>query len=124
MSLLKDKFGAMVPGLREDIKALVTKFADVKISEVTVGQAYGGMRGVKGMVCDTSVVEPDKGLIIRGIPVLELTDRLPEEIFWLLLTGDLPTKAESENLRTSLLNIARSAYVWDVLSAMPPTATR
>jgi len=30
------------------------------------------MRGVKGMICDTSLVEPDVGLIIRGYPILDL----------------------------------------------------
>jgi citrate synthase len=119
--MLKDKFGAMIPGLREDIKALVKEFADVKISDVSVAQAYGGMRGVKGMICDTSVVEPEKGLIIRGIPVLELTDKLPEEIFWLLLTGDLPSEEERKDLRAEFAEHNQvPAYVWNVLNAMPP----
>ena len=68
---LKDKFAAMIPALREEAKTVIKGSGDKVISEVTVAQAFGGMRGVKGMICDTSVVEPDKGLIIRGIPLLE-----------------------------------------------------
>ena len=66
--------------------------------QLTIGAAFGGMRGLKAMVCDTSEVPPDKGLIIRGIPVKELASNLPEEIFWLLCVGTLPN---TENWRTS-----------------------
>ena len=120
MSLLKQKLAQLIPTLREDIKKLVTGYGDKVISEVNVAQAYGGMRGVKAMICDTSVVEPDKGLIIRGIPILELTDKLPEEILWLLLIGELPQADELKSLQDDLA--ARSevpGYVWDVLAAMP-----
>ncbi|OPX23612.1 MAG: type I citrate synthase [Planctomycetales bacterium 4484_113] len=120
MSSLKEKLAQQIPGLREEIKALVKEYGDRVISEVTVKQAYGGMRGVKGMVCDTSVVEPDKGLIIRGIPILELTEKLPEEILFLLLTGDLPTEEELKSLQQDLSSRAEvPGYVWDVLAAMP-----
>ena len=120
MSLLKKKLADQIPGLREDIRNLIKTHGGKVISEVTVQQAYGGMRGVKGMVCDTSVVEPDKGLIIRGIPVLELTDKLPEEIFWLLLTGELPSAEELKSLQDDLRQRYEvPGYVWDVLRAMP-----
>ena len=29
-------------------------------------QAYGGMRGIKGMVCETSVLDADEGIRFRG----------------------------------------------------------
>ncbi len=84
-------------------------------------QAYGGMRGVKAMICDTSLVEPNKGLIIRGIPISELTDRLPEEIFYLLLTGELPDKEGLEDLQKQLSEHSKvPEYVWNVLRAMDP----
>jgi len=120
MSLLKEKLAQQIPGLREDIKKLVKEHGDYKISDVSVKQAYGGMRGVKGMICDTSVVEPDKGLIIRGTPILEMTDWLPEEIFFLLLTGDRPSAEELKSLQEDISSRSEvPAYVWDVLAAMP-----
>jgi citrate synthase len=91
MSKLQEKLAQQVPGLRETVKKLTKESGSVKISDVTVEQAYGGMRGVKSLVCDTSEVPPDKGLIIRGIPVAQLTEQLPEETFWLLLTARNPT---------------------------------
>ena len=85
MAGLKEKFASQIPGLRDEVRTLVKTRGDVVLSEATVAMAYGGMRGIKGMICDTSVVEPDQGLIIRGIPLGELTDKIPEEIFFLLV---------------------------------------
>jgi citrate synthase len=120
MSALHDKFAARLPQLREQRAEILKGKGDFKISEVSVAQAFGGMRGVKSLICDTSLVEPDKGLIIRGIPILDLTERLPEEIFFLLLTGELPTKAELKNVQDDLKKRAGAPdYVWKVLEAMP-----
>jgi citrate synthase len=120
---LKEKLAGIIPKLREERKAILKEHGDKKISDVMVAQAFGGMRGVKGMICDTSVVEPDKGLIIRGKGILDLKDRLPEEIFWLLLTGDLPSKDELAGLQKDWKKNAEvPKYVWKVLKAMPKTS--
>lgn len=120
MATLKSKLSSLIPGWREEIGNLVKAHGDTKVSEVSMTQAYGGMRGVKCMVCDTSEVPPDKGLLIRGTPVGELTDRLPEEIFYLLVTGELPDKTALKGLQTELAERAKiPTYVWKVLEAMP-----
>jgi citrate synthase len=120
MSALKDKLAVDFPKFRDEIAALLKEHGDVKISEVTISQAYGGMRGVNGLVCDTSEVPPDKGLIIRGIPIGNLTEKSPEEVFWLLLTGELPTKDQVKDLSADLKSRAKVPdYVWKVLEAMP-----
>jgi citrate synthase len=120
MPLLKDKLAEQIPTLRKEVQALVKERGSTVISEVTVAQAFGGMRGVKGLVCDTSVVDPDKGLAVRGVPIGELANRLPEEIFYLLLTGELPNKAALADLQAELHSRAQvPGYVWDVLRAMP-----
>lgn len=120
MSILHDTLAQLIPPLREEMKALLKDHGDKVISEVTVAQAFGGMRGVKSLICDTSEVPPDKGLIIRGTPVKDLADRLPEEIFYLLLTGKLPDAAALKDLQTELKARAEvPQYVWDVLDAMP-----
>ncbi len=123
MAKLQEKFGGDLPALRDDIRELVKGYGDVVLSEATVAQAYGGMRGIKSMICDTSEVSPDKGLIIRGIPLLEITDKLPEEIFWLLVTGELPNADELKDLQGDLTARAGvPSYVWDVMRAMPKDA--
>ena len=120
MSLLKEKLASILPKYREEVTNLRKNFKDVEISKVTLGQAYGGMRGVKGMVCDTSLVTPNEGLIIRGIPIKDLGDKLPEEIFWLLITGDLPNAEELADVQKEFKSQTKlPAYVVNVLKAMP-----
>jgi citrate synthase len=117
---LKEKLAQQIPALREELQAINKEHGNMVISEVTIGQALGGMRGVKGLVCDTSVVDADKGLAIRGIPIADLASRLPEEIFYLLCTGELPDAAALASLQSDLRQRAEvPAYVWDVLHAMP-----
>lgn len=120
MATLKQTLAKKIPVLRDEIKGFVKANANTVISEVTVAQAYGGMRGVKALVCDTSVVPPDKGLIIRGTPIGELKDQLPEAVFFLLVTGELPDDAAIEDLTKDLKSRAKVPdYVWNTLEAMP-----
>ncbi len=120
MDVIKLKLKEKIPVWREEIKNLVKEYGDKVISEVTVSQAYGGMRGVKALICDTSEVPPDKGLIIRGIPIAQLKNKLPEEVLYLLIIGELPDKSATEEVKNDLKKRAKiPAYVWDVLKAMP-----
>ncbi len=120
---LKEKLAGLIPKLREERTEILKGHGDKVISEVSVAQAFGGMRGVKGMICDTSVVEPDKGLIIRGKPILDIQDKLPEEIFWLLITGDLPSADELALFQKELKEHGEvPKYIWKVLKAMPKTS--
>ncbi|HEC79190.1 MAG TPA: citrate (Si)-synthase [candidate division WOR-3 bacterium] len=120
MAKLKELLAKKIPALREDIKNFVKANADKEISKVTVKQIYGGMRGVKALICDTSVVPPDKGLIIRGKPIAELKNELPEAVFYLLVSGEMPDKEAVEDLRKDLKARAQVPdYVWKTLEAMP-----
>ena len=119
-NLLKKKLSSLLPALRDEAKSIVKEHGTRNISEVTIDQLYGGMRGVKGLVCDTSEVGLDTGLIIRGIPILELTDKLPEEVFYLLLIGELPNAEELKDLQEELsARAALPQYVIDMLNALP-----
>ena len=63
---------------------------------------YGGMRGMKGLVTETSVLDPEEGIRFRGYTIPECQERLPkapggeeplpEGLFWLLVTGEVPTE--------------------------------
>jgi len=120
MSHLYETLRKKIPEWRYEVKQLIDAKGDASISNVTLAQAYGGMRGVKGLVCDTSSVSPDTGLIIRGRPLLSITNILPEEVFYLLLTGDLPDETALKDLQAQLTEHQEIPdYVWDVLKAMP-----
>lgn len=120
MPTLKEKLAEQITALRDEVKNLIKEHGNKVVSEITVAQIFGGLRGVKALVCDTSSVPPEKGLLIRGIPVKDLVDRLPEEVFYLLLTGELPDE-ESMKLLMADLRKRRKVpdYVWKVLKAMP-----
>lgn len=123
MSLLKQELRKQIPRVQNEIKQLIIDKGDEKISDVTVAQAFSGLRGIKAFVCDTSSVSADKGLIIRGIPLLEITHILPEEVFFLLLTGRLPNKNELTDLKKDFSShLEVPDYVWRVLSEMPDDA--
>ncbi len=120
MAKLQNRLAKLIPEWRADVGALVKKKGAKKIGDVTVQQAYGGMRGVKAMICDTSEVPPDVGLLIRGTPIGELADKTPEDIFYLLCTGELPNSRDRKALSEELAARAKvPAYVWKVLEAMP-----
>ena len=120
MAKLQNALAKNIPLWRTDISKLVKKHGDKKISDVTVLQAYGGMRGVKGMVCDTSEVPPDKGLLVRNTPIGKLANKTPEDIFYLLCTVDLPSAKDRRALTDELNSRAKvPSYVWKVLEAMP-----
>lgn len=120
MSILLEKLEQKIPNWREDVRTLIYDSGSSVISEVSLKQAYGGMRGVKGLVCDTSSVSEDTGLIIRGIPLLDIIEILPEEVLYLLLTGDLPDKDALSELQSNLQEHAVVPdYIWTILRNMP-----
>jgi citrate synthase len=108
MSSLKEKFASTLEPMREKVKTMIKEHGDTKISDVTVAQAYGGMRGVKCMVTETSALDPVEGIRFRGFNIPELREKLPkapggeeplpEGIFYLLLTGELPTEDEVKEI--------------------------
>lgn len=119
MGVLHDVFAGQVAGLRAERAEALKQHGSRTISEVTAAQAFGGMRDVRALVCDTSVVDPDRGLIIRGIPVRQLLDRTPEDIFFLLLIGRLPSAEESRAVRDEIAAQPRvPEAVWHALEAM------
>jgi len=99
MSRLKERLGERIETIRDEAREIVDAQGDRVLSEVTVKQAYGGMRGVKGLICDTSEVDPEDGLRIRGIPVRELAGVTAEECFFLLVVGERPSDEERESVR-------------------------
>ncbi len=120
MGALHDIFANQVGTLRAERAAVAKACGDRVVSEVTAAQAFGGMREVRALVCDTSVVDPDRGLIVRGVPVLDLLDRTPEEVFFLLLIGRLPSESEARAMRDEIASQPRvPEVVWHAVEAMP-----
>ena len=119
MATLHEVLREQVDVRRQEIADLVREHGSKVISQVTVEQAYGGMRGVRGLICDTSVVDPDKGLSVRGNHLLDIAHIWPEEMFFLLLTGRMPCEDGKKTLQMELDRRSQvPSYVWDVLRSM------
>jgi citrate synthase len=127
---LKDVLRSKIEAQRPRTQKLLKEHSDVKLGEVSIAQAIGGARGVRCLVTDISYLDPMEGIRFRGMTIPEVMDALPRppgkdypyvEGFWyLLLTGDVPTKSQAEEIVEDFKT--RSAipqYVIDVLRAMP-----
>ena len=65
MPRLREKIRNRIPKIRALIKdEILSKHAGETVGDVTVKQVYCGMRGVIGLVCNSSYVDPYKGLHI------------------------------------------------------------
>jgi citrate synthase len=130
MASLKEKFASKLDPMRDKVRTMLKEHRDVKISDVTVAQAYGGMRGVKCMVTETSALDPMEGIRFRGYNIPQLRQKLPkapggeeplpEGIFYLLLTGELPTDEDVQEITKEWQKRSTlPGYLIDVLKAIP-----
>ncbi|KAG1649764.1 Citrate synthase, mitochondrial [Nymphon striatum] len=101
---LKDVLANKIPEKQKEVKEFRSKHGNTKVGEITVDMMYGGMRGMKGLVTETSVLDPEEGIRFRGYSIPECQkllptakdgkEPLPEGLFWLLMTGDVPTEGQ------------------------------
>ncbi|MEN3026931.1 MAG: citrate (Si)-synthase [Chlorobiota bacterium] len=119
-TLLRQRLEGLAPQWQQQLRTVLSDYGSTPIADIRVEQVIGGMRGVPALLCETSLVIPTEGLRIRNIPIADLADRTPEDIFWLLCTGELPSEEERGSLRQSLAERAPvPTYVWDALRALP-----
>jgi len=127
---LKTSLASKTATLKKEVEALLAAHGNTTIAEVTVSQAYGGMRDIKCMVTETSSVDPQEGIRYRGMSIPELQAKLPkapkgsqplpEGVFWLLLTGDVPNAAQVAEVTAAWrANEALPAHVTRTLDALP-----
>jgi citrate synthase len=120
MSSIFEKLNTKIEDWRIEAKKILEACGDKELSSVTISQAYGGMRGVRALICDTSRVPKDEGLIIRGTHLKKLINRTPEEIYFLLLTSELPDKEELDSFSFEIKKRKEVPdYVWNILKQMP-----
>jgi len=130
MATLKETLFKKIQEHRPRTTRLVKEFGDVKLGDVTIAQAIGGARGVKCLVTDISYLDPMEGIRFRGMTIPETFEALPKvpgseypyvEGFWyLLLTGDVPTEAQVQEVVEDWKARAQvPEYVFDVLRTMP-----
>lgn len=128
---LKSAIAAAIPERRNQYKQVKAK-ADTKIGDVTVGMVIGGMRGLKAMQWDASVLDGNSGIRFYGLTIKEClnklpkgktgTEILPESMLWYLLTKEIPTEAQVYGLSKDLAQQGDlPRHTKQILDAMPKT---
>lgn len=130
MGIVKDKFREKADIANAEIKDLLKEHGNKKIGEVTLSQIYQGMRGMTGLVTETSLLDSQDGIRFRGYSIPELQQKLPkaphgseplpEALFYLMLIGELPT-AEEVNHVTSVWQRRSHVpqHVFNAIDALP-----
>src|SRR3982751_2477900 len=101
MGKIQERFKAKADQAGVEIKEILKEHGSKKIGEVTLSQVYQGMRGITGLVTETSLLDSQDGIRFRGYSIPELQEKLPkydggseplpEGLFYLMLVGGLAT---------------------------------
>lgn len=108
MEVIKERFRQKADALSIEIKELLKQHGNKVIGEVQLSQIYQGMRGITGLVSETSLLDAQEGIRFRGYSIPELreklpkapggTEPLPEGLFYLMLVGELPTEDDVQRI--------------------------
>jgi citrate synthase len=130
MEDIKERFKSKADVVSAEIKGILKTHGNKKIGEVTLSQIYQGMRGMTGLVTETSLLDSAEGIRFRGYSIPELQKQLPkakagdeplpEGLFYLMLMGELP-KPSDVDLVTSIWQRRSHVpnYVFDTIESLP-----
>lgn len=130
MESLKNKFKEKALQLSSEIKEMLAKHGNMKLGEYTIEQIYSGMKGVIGLITETSKLDPIEGIRFRGYSIPELrqllpkakdgNEPLPEGLFYLLLIGEVPTEEDVKNITIDWQRRSNvPKHVFDVIDELP-----
>ena len=108
MGIVKERFKEKAEASNAEIKNLLKEHGTKKVGEVTLAQVYQGMRGITGLVTETSLLDAQEGIRFRGYSIPELQQKLPkapdggeplpEGLFYLMLVGELPSDDDAHHI--------------------------
>jgi citrate synthase len=130
MGYVKDSFKAKADEQLKEIKNLLEKHGNKELDKVTLAQAYQGMRGIPGLVTETSLLDSNEGIRFRGFSIPELRERLPkaeggneplpEGLFYLMLVGDIPSHEDVDHISATWARRSHVPnHVFAVIEALP-----
>ncbi len=133
MEEIKERFKAKADSVSAEIKQMLKEHGSKVIGEVTLAQIYQGMRGITGLVTETSLLDANEGIRFRGYSIPELKEKLPkakggdeplpEALFHLMLLGELPSQEEADVITATLQRRSHVPnYVFDTIEALPVTS--
>ncbi len=108
MGYVKDHFKEIADKQALEIKNLIAQHGEMKVGDVTLAQVYQGMRGITGLVTETSLLDSNEGIRFRGFSIPELREKLPkadggeepcpEGLFYLMLVGEIPSDEDAGHI--------------------------
>ena len=133
MGYVKDLFKEKADAQNKEIKSILEQHGNMKIEDVTLAQAYQGMRGITGLVTETSLLDSNEGIRFRGFSIPELREQLtkaeggneplPEGLFYLMLIGAVPSKEDTLHISETWARRSHVPnHVFDVIEAFPVSA--
>lgn len=130
MGYVKDRFKEVATAQNAEIKALIAEHGEKVLDKVTLAQAYQGARGIPALVTETSLLDANEGIRFRGFSIPELREKLPkvdggkepcpEGLFYLMLTGELPSDENAAHISTVWARRSHVPnHVFQVIEALP-----
>jgi citrate synthase len=133
MDKLKEIFAEKSQAHAKELKELVKEHGTLHVDDVNLDQVVGGMRDITSMLWEPSLLDAEEGIRFRGYSIPELKEKLPaaskgkeplpEGLFWLMLTGTLPSKDDVKWLTEAWVRRAHvPEHVFKALDALPVDA--
>ncbi len=130
MSEFKERFAQRAEKMRNEYQDLKKNHSEVDLGNYNIGQVLGGMRGMIGLLYDTSALDPEEGIRFRGYSIPELREKLPkvpggtepmpEAIFYLMLMDELPSYEDADMVtRTWRSRSDVPNHVFTMLDGLP-----
>ncbi len=133
MGYVKDRFQEVATRQAQEIKDIIAKHGEKSLGATTVAQAYQGMRGIPGLITETSLLDANEGIRFRGFSIPELREKLPkaeggneplpEGLFYLMLIGDVPNDEDVDHISATWARRSHVPnHVFDVIESFPVSA--
>ncbi len=111
-NLLKNRVAEQIPEVQSQVRGILKNHGKKELATISIENVIMGMKELPLMFYPCSSLDPSEGIRFRGLTISEMKDRLPkvgseplpEAVFWLLMTGEIPTLTELEDLQSSIIN--------------------
>ncbi|MCF1714390.1 citrate (Si)-synthase, eukaryotic [Flavihumibacter sp. RY-1] len=130
MGSYKEKLKEKGDAAAAEVKSLLKEHGNKVIGEVSLSQVYQGMRGITGLVTETSLLDSQEGIRFRGYSIPELqaklpkakggSEPLPEGLFYLMLFNELPTEEDMNEMTAKWQRRSHvPTHVFNTIDALP-----
>ncbi|KIL69684.1 hypothetical protein M378DRAFT_156906 [Amanita muscaria Koide BX008] len=127
---LRETLQDVIPAKQEQLRKLKLNHGQTTVGEVKIENIVGGMRGLKAMLWEASVLDPIEGIRFHGLTIPDCQKVLPpapdgkeiiaESMLWLLLTGKVPSPEQTRQLSSELAEKGDlPKFVEDLIDSLP-----